>query len=59
MNEFGNLGEEAEVKNILVGFLRSNVVLEGEPHLVDIRVRDIAVDLYDLIRRLTKRYPDL
>lgn len=45
---------ELDTKNSLCSFIRTHFVLEGEPHMIDLKVRDIAVELYELIEMLTK-----
>ena len=50
-------GQEIELKNALVAYIRKNFVLEGKKELVNQKVLELACGLYDLFVLFLNTYP--
>lgn len=49
--------EQLTVLNLYCKFLRENVMFEGEPELVDEKIRELAWGLYGIFRKLKVDFP--
>lgn len=47
--------QEIRIKNAYAAFIRRNCILDGEPVLVEMLVKDLANELFDMFVVLTKK----